>query len=161
MHIQNSDCTSSTLINNIKQCLSKKEQISCIGPHAIFKVIEALDETMFFTVRFKNFDQMSGIVFSFVNAPELNTNEDEDEVIMKTSSTTNVKSLANAIHKTAMNKKELKLSCIGKSSINQAIKALAIFFKDSQSKLVCVEKKKVDDSAESREIVSFITVNIK
>lgn len=157
MHIQNADCSAPDITEKIKKCISSKEQISCIGPHAIFKVIEALNENVFFTTKFQNFDQMSGVVFYFVTHEVNNTN---DFITMKTSTNTNVKSLATAIHKTTLNDKEIRLSCIGKSSINQAVKAIAIFFKDPQSYAVHVEKKKIDDSAESREIVSFLIVKV-
>ena len=157
MHIQNTDCSAPDITENIRKCFSSKEKISCIGPHAIFKVIEAMNEDVFFTTKFQNFEEMSGVVFSFVT-PDV---KNEEFVTMKTSANTNVKSLATAIHKTTLNGKHIKLSCIGKSSINQAVKAIAIFFKDPQSYAVHVQKKKIDDSSESREIVSFMIVKVK
>ena len=160
MHIQSNDCSSPELVNQIKECITSKKEVSCIGPHAIFKVVEALDENTFFTTKFQNFNQMSGIVFCFMDKG--NPTSDISTIEMKTSANTNVKSLGTALIKTMSNEKNnnVKISCIGKSSINQTIKGLSVFFKTSQDYIVTVEKKNLEKTPESREIVSFTVSKI-
>ena len=161
MHLINSDCVDPDVISKIKKCISSKESVSCIGPHAIFKVVEALDSSTAFTLNFKTFENLSGVVFSFVDESEKFSESYEALVTMKSSSTTNVKALSTAISKTTdANKQGVKVACIGKSSINQAAKGISNFFKDHNA-IVFVDKKMANasDNETPLWIVTFYVVS--
>lgn len=160
MHIHNVDTSEGAQTDDrIKECIAKKEDISCIGPHAIFSVIKLIEENTFFTVTFKTFDSMSGIVFHFActTVPDINFKPVvQKEVRMKTSANTNVKSLSTALFKTFQGDDEIsciKISCIGKSSINQTVKSLANYYKQNTGFLSVSNETLKNDPEDSPRVV--------